>query len=63
MWDDEIKGAAYVVTAIFSFWLTIVFLIWKPDSLLDSTISYYESLAIVSFLLLIISTWGALYYR
>ncbi len=62
MWENETKAAAYVVTAIFSFWLTVIFLIWKPDSLLDATISYYEGLAIVSFLLLIISSWGALYY-
>lgn len=62
MWDDEIKGAAYVITAIFSFWLTIIFLTWKPDSLFDAIISYHEGLAIVSFLLLIISLGGALYY-
>ena len=64
MWNNETKAAAYVVTAIFSFWLTIIFLIWKPDSLFveDATISYYEGLAIVSFLLLIISILGALYY-
>lgn len=61
MWDDETKGAAYVVTAIFSFWLAIIFLIWS-DLPTNGIISYYESLVIVSCLLLIISSWGALYY-
>ena len=64
MWDNETKGAAYVLTAIFSFWLTVVFIIWSSglSSLFDGIISYYEGLTIVSFLLLIISSGGALYY-
>jgi len=61
MWDDETKGAAYVLTALLSFWITVIFLVWS-DSLFNGFISYYESLAIISFLLLIISSGGALYY-